>query len=101
MEVMPLLAKLVSPLPAEEKESLKNKLAAYLNGLLLHNFPALIQLLYQVDVPEDKLKAVLKDDPQTDAGALIADLLIKRQQEKAATRNTFRSSTDMTDEERW
>jgi hypothetical protein len=54
-----------------------------------------------VDVPEKKLKTVLKENPNEDAGKLIADLMIQRQQEKQVVRSRFRFPTDATDEERW
>ncbi|HET7896245.1 MAG TPA: hypothetical protein VFL47_01200 [Flavisolibacter sp.] len=101
MDVELILAKISADLPADKRALLKTQLAAYLNDLVLHDFQALVQLLYRVDVPEKKVKAVLKENPHEDAGALLADLLIRRQLEKQATRNSFRSSSDATEEERW
>ena len=101
MDVFPLLAQLTPALPPEQKEALKKKLAVFLNDLLLHDFPSLVQLLYRVDVSETKLKTVLQENPGEDAGNLLADLLIQRQQEKEATRNRFRFPDDASEEERW
>ena len=101
MEFGHILAEIKADLPAEKLASLKTQLAAYLNELVLHDFRALVQLLYRVDVPEKKVKAVLKENPNEDAGNLLADLLINRQLEKQATRNSFRSQADAPEEERW
>jgi hypothetical protein len=60
-----------------------------------------VQLLYQVDVPEKKLKAVLEAHPTEDAGNLIADLLIERQREKKELKNRFQFPPAESDEERW
>jgi len=102
MDVLPLLHEIAADhLPSEKKIQLKRQLAAYLNELLLHDFASLIQLLYRVDVSEAKLKAVLKENPTQDAGDLMADLVIQRQQEKQAMRDRFHFPTDASEEERW
>lgn len=102
MDVLPLLAQLNANLAAGERESLKKQLAVYLNELVLHDFPALVQLLYRVDVAEKKVKAVLQENPAEDAGSLIADLLIRRQLEKQATKERFRATDEPPpEEERW
>ena len=80
MDVLPLLDEYQATLPVERKQALKSELAACLNDMLLHNFHGLVQVLYRVDVSEKKLKAVLKENPTEDAGNLLADLLIQRQQ---------------------
>ena len=101
MDVWPLLEDMASTQSVEIRESKRKVLAAYLNELLLHNFAALVQVLYRVDVPEKKVKQVLQENPGKDAGELLADLLIERQQEKAAARKQFRFPTDASEEERW
>ena len=102
MEVTLLLQELNTAVAAERKEALKKELSLYINELLLHNFSALVQLLYRVDVSEQKLKTVLQQNPQQDAGNLIAELVIQRQQEKYQSRKNFPSSANETnDEERW
>lgn len=101
MDISPLLAQLSTDLPDSQRSELRNRLAAYLNELLLHDFGALVQVLYRVDVPEKKVKAVLQDHPNEDAGNLIADLLLQRQAEKLATKKRFRFRDDGSEEERW
>lgn len=101
MDVFPLLAQVSTDLSPDKKDALKEQLAAYLNELLLHDFPSLVQLLYRVDVSEKKLKAVLQENPNEDAGNLLAELVIQRQLEKLATKNRFRFRDDASEEERW
>lgn len=101
MDILPVLNKMATPLPVEEKEKLKQQLAHYLNSLLLHDFAALVQLLYRVDVSENKVKTILSKNPQTNAGKLIADLLIERQQEKVASQKNFRPPGYIPEEEKW
>lgn len=101
MDVVPILHELTKDLPLERKAALKSELAVYLNDLLLHDFHTLVQLLYRVDVPEKKIKAVLQQNLTEDAGNLLADLLLQRQQEKQETKKRFRFPDGASDEERW
>lgn len=66
----------------------KARLALLLNDMILHDFESLVQLLYRVDVPENRLKQLLQQ-PHTDAGLLLANLLIERQEQKMALRKQF------------
>jgi len=59
-----------------------HQLADYLNQLILTNFERLVQLLYRIDVSEAKLKYLLKENPNEDAGRIIALLIIERQIQK-------------------
>jgi len=83
------------------KEDLKRKLANYVNDLLLHNFDKLVQILYRIDVAEKTLKKVLAENKERDAGELIAELLIKRQEEKIALRQSFPPAENISDDDRW
>ncbi|HUC81594.1 MAG TPA: hypothetical protein VMR70_11800 [Flavisolibacter sp.] len=84
-----------------DREKLRTELAAYINELITHQFDQLLQLLYRVDVSEQKLKNVLRENSDEDAGLLLADLLLKRQEEKLAARRSFPPANDVSDEERW
>jgi hypothetical protein len=101
MDVQLLLQKWETALSAENKASLRKALALDLNELLLHDFEKLVQLLYRVDVPEQKLRTVLAENTGKDAGELLADLLIKRQEEKTALRRSFPPAKNISEDERW
>ena len=64
----------------------KKKIYDAVNYLLIHNFDKLVNILYRVDVSENKLKTALKNNRETDAALVITDLLIQRQAEKLNTR---------------
>lgn len=83
------------------KKELREELIVYINDLLLHNFNKLVQLLYRIDVSEQKLKTLLHENPQTDAAVIITDLIIKHQEEKIKTRRSFKPPTDISEEEKW
>lgn len=92
-----LLLKFSDELSVTEKEQFRRQLIFYVNDLLLHDFNKLIQLLYRVDVNEQKLKMMLHANQQTDAAVLITDLLIQRQEEKLKTKRSFKSKDDSTE----
>ena len=76
-------------------------LAATVNRLLNDHFEKLVSILYRIDVSEEKLKTVLKENPGTDAGNIIADLIIKRQLQKIKSREETKSKNDIPDDEKW
>lgn len=94
---------LIEQLPQDEtgRRQLRDRLATHNNHLLLHQFEQLVQLLYRIDVSEQKLKKILQHNPGTNAGELIADLLIQRQLEKLASRQSFPPPADIPDDDRW
>lgn len=79
----------------------REQLAVYINELINTDFEKLASILYRVDVDEKKLKKLLADNPDTDAGLLIADLVIERQIEKKKSREKFRRDSSISDEEKW
>ena len=88
--------------PAEgEKEGMRAALIARVNELILNDFNKLVQILYRVDVSENKLKAVLKQSPHNDAAELITDLLIERQLEKKKGKNEHDRNDPISEDERW
>lgn len=68
--------------PRPDKVDFINHLALAINHLILTDFPRLVQILYRVDVDEDKLKNMLKQYVHDDAGYIIAQLIIDRETEK-------------------
>ena len=82
-------------------EEIRNKLAENINHLIIHDFNKLVSLLYRVDVNEAKLKHLLKENPGSDAGNIIADLIIERQLQKLKSRQQFRRDENIDDGEKW
>lgn len=72
----------------------REALHAYITGELIHlmlnDMEGLLQLLYRVDVSEQKVKAAFaRNDPGLIA-PVLADLLIDRELQKAETRRMYR-----------
>jgi hypothetical protein len=70
-------------------EALEAILAERVNTLIIDDFNRLVQLLYRVDVNEEKLKNLLRENTATNAGLLIARLILERQWQKIETRRKF------------
>jgi hypothetical protein len=83
-------------------EEVKQKLTEHVNYLINNDFQQLVRLLYKVDVNEKKLRNVLIENKDNDAGNMIAQLIIERQLQKIKTRREFseKNNTD-SDEEKW
>ena len=84
------------------QEQMEIFLAGRINQLIENDFTQLLQILYRIDVSEQKLRSLLKQNTGTDAGRIIAVLIIERQLEKLRSRQVFRKDDkDINEEERW
>ena len=98
-----LNSELALQLPEQvSEEELINQLSIKINELIQTDFEQLVRLLYRIDVSEPKLKQLLKEYPDADAGKLIATMIVERQLQKQKSRQQFRQRDDMIpDEEKW
>src|SRR5687767_4393980 len=67
-------------------------LAEKINELLTRDFQKLISILYRMDVNETKLRRLLDENRETDAGLIIANLMVERQLLKIRTRRASKST---------
>jgi hypothetical protein len=74
-----------------------NDLIAFINDCIQHDFNKLVQLLYRIDVSEEKLKYILQLNPNEDAAKLIAAVIIERLAATKAARASF-STTNKIDQ---
>lgn len=72
-------------------------LIAYINDCINHDFNKLVQLLYRIDVSEQKLKTILQSHPNEDAAKLIAAVIIERLAATKAARASFASNNKIED----
>ncbi|MEO6489961.1 MAG: hypothetical protein ABIO04_08495 [Ferruginibacter sp.] len=78
------------------------RLASYIDQLIKTDFERLIALLYRIDVNENKLRQLLCDNLNTDAGKLIAASIIERQLQKIELRrNTSVADPGIDENEKW
>lgn len=64
-------------------------LITFINDCIQHDFNKLVQLLYRIDVSEEKLKYILQLNPNEDAAKLIAAVIIERLAATKAARASF------------
>jgi hypothetical protein len=88
-------------LPIRTGQGAYTGLCDEINHLIITNFNSLVNILYRLDVSEQKINDALSGHPGTDAASLIADLILERQLEKIRTRNLFKSNNDIPEEEKW
>ena len=83
-------------------ELLNEKLQQHINNLILHDFQKLVSLLYRIDINEEKLKYLLKENADRDAATIISDLIIERQKQKIKSRELFKQwDMDIDENEKW
>jgi hypothetical protein len=80
----------------------RKMLVDHINYLVDKDFKQLISILYRMDVNENSLRSMLKENPGADAGEIIADLMIERQARKINSRRQFRQrDNDIDEDEKW
>lgn len=83
-------------------EALRQELATQINKLILEDFEKLVFLLYRIDVDEAKMRALLANKKDSDAGLLLADLIIERQLQKIKSRHDYSGrDQEISSEEKW
>ncbi len=87
--------------PVDKREQLLQQLADAINNMISTDSSRLISILYRLDIDEQLLKKQLREQPDTDAGVVIAALIEKRQWQKWKTRQEFKKGSDIPDDEKW
>ena len=76
----------------------RQKLAGFINGLITNDFEQLLRILYRMDIDELKLRTALHQNPDRDAGDLIAELMIERQLQKIQSKKQQQKPPDESEE---
>jgi len=87
--------------PELSQEDIFTPLSEYLNHLINNDFQKLLYHLYRIDISEQKLQKLLADNPDKNAGDIIAHLIIERQLQKLESRKKYSSPPADADEEKW
>jgi hypothetical protein len=77
------------------------QMAVFINELIEKDFSRLVQLLYRLDVSEEKLKLVLIDNPTGDAGDMIAKLILERIAQREMAKDMFKQQGEIAEEDKW
>lgn len=87
--------------PANEMELLL-RIQKKVNTLIENDFQGLTNILYRIDVSEQKLKQLLQENEDEDAAAIIAGLIVERQKEKIQSRHDTKHFDNPDDtEDKW
>jgi len=79
----------------------KEILARRINELITTDLHRLISILYRVDISEAKIRKLLADNPEENAGMLIATMMIERQEQKSKSRKENKKDGDIPENEAW
>jgi hypothetical protein len=83
-------------------DDLKKDLAIFINQLIQRDFHSLVALLYRIDISEAKLKQLLDEQMNENAGDIIADMIIERELQKIKSRREFNQrDNSISEEEKW
>lgn len=77
------------------------QLSAWVNEMIDRDFGGLLNLLYRLDINETKLRKLLEDIPNEDAGRIIAALIIERQLQKKKSKEMFKQEGEIPEEDKW
>ncbi len=73
-----------------------------INDLINTNFEKLISLLYRMDVSEQKIKHLLEKNNTSNAGLVIAPLMVERELQRIKTKKEFlQTPNNNCTEEKW
>lgn len=90
------------PKPRASRDEVLDALAAEVDRLILDDFQRLVAMLYRLDIPEQRLRELLRTHRDADAGRIIARLILDRQEQKRLSREATRTDApDIPEDERW
>jgi hypothetical protein len=95
------LVKVLGIPPSIDGKAFYKSLCEKISLMITTDFSRLVQLLYRLDINEEKLKSLLQHKPNEDAAVLIADLIIERQLQKIKSRKENNRRGDISDEDAW
>ena len=79
-------------LTEQDSSHVPDLLVERINELIESDFSRLISILYRQDISEIKLRQLLKENRNTDAAKVIADMMIEREREKINSRQTYQGA---------
>ena|SRR5688572_22691487 len=87
--------------PGGSDSRIRETIAEYVRELIHRDFNRLINLLYRMDISENKLRKLLEENPGSDAGIIISDLIIERQEQKIKSREENKNPPVSDADELW
>ena len=75
----------------EDYEALKKRIVPVIREMLDRDFSGLLNILYRIDVSENKLKQILSFGKPEHIAIDITDLILQREMQKVKTRQQYKS----------
>ena len=91
---------LAAPLP-DNTGDFKTHLSFMINEMIDKDFNRLVLLLYRLDIDEAKLRRLLLQDREANAGDKITEMILARQLEKQKSRISYRPDDKIDEDEKW
>lgn len=67
-------------------DEIKGKISSIIQKMLTSNYQHLLNIMYRLDIDENEFKAAISLSDKTKIGDKVAELIIERELQKAATR---------------
>ena len=71
-------------------EELITELSVIIGEMITHDFNRLVNILYRIDVSEEKVKKAMGEQSPEDVPRKIAELIVERELQKLETRRRYR-----------
>jgi hypothetical protein len=71
-------------------QALQEKIASVIGQLLRNNPERLLNLMYRLDIDENKFRFVIQNGPEENVAQQLAELVLEREMQKVYWRNKYR-----------
>lgn len=82
-------------------EDWKMALIDLIDNLIANNFQQLINVLYKIDVSENKIKLALQQQQNRKTAEVLVEMILERLQEKAESRKATKTNNFISEDEKF
>lgn len=79
----------------------KNAFTELINDLIVNNFQQLINVLYKIDVNENKIKLALQQQQNRKTADVLVEMILERLQQKAESRKATKTNKFIAEDEKF
>lgn len=85
----------------ELKNTEKQAIIDYIDHLIANNFQQLINVLYKIDISENKIKLALQQQQNRKTAEVLVEMILERLQEKAESRKATKTNNFISEDEKF
>jgi len=82
-------------------EDWKMALIDLIDNLIANNFQQLINVLYKIDISENKIKLALQQQQNRKTAEVLVEMILERLQEKAESRKATKTNNFISEDEKF